>query len=116
MTVRPAGIERIAQSGATSTTRSTPQCTRRHTKSNSWPAIGWKGCVIRTLRQVVPTRPAIDDGLQGESRGRGAGGPALDPGAAAQPALLLTGRAEPGGRRAGRPTERPADARVGNDA
>ena len=52
---------------------------------------------------------------QGQGRGRRPGRAALDPGAAAQPAVLLAGRTEPGDPRAGRSAQRSADARLGHD-
>jgi len=50
---------------------------------------------------------------QGESRGWRVGGRALDPGAAAEPAVLLTRRVEPGDRRTRRRSQYKADAPPG---
>ena len=62
------------------------------------------------LRHGDPADARAQAARQGEGRGRRAGGRALDPGAAAQPALLLAGRAQRGDRRAGRRPQRAADA------
>ena len=53
---------------------------------------------------IIPAHP-YKPRRQGQGRGRRAGGAALDPGAAARPAILLVGRAEPGDPRSGRPIE-----------
>src|SRR6266851_788557 len=68
---------------------------------------------MRILSLVVPRQPAVDGGLQGQSRG--AGGRALDSGAVAAPALLLAGRTQrddPGPARRG---QQPPDARLGDE-
>ena len=58
---------------------------------------------------------ALQAARQGEGRGRRPGGRALDPGAAAAPALLLAGRAQRRDPRAARRSEQPADARLGHE-
>src|SRR3984885_1542425 len=71
---------------------------------------------MRTVSPLVPTQPVVDRLCQGQGRGRRAGGAALDPGAAAQPAVLFSGRVEPSNPRTGGSTERPADERLGYHA
>jgi transposase len=60
------------------------------------------------------SRTTLQAARQSKGPGRGAGGTALDPGAAAQPAVLLACRAEPGDPRVDRAAERAADARLGH--
>ncbi len=62
----------------------------------------------RALRAGGHPDPAPKAPRQGQGRGRGAPGRALDPGPAAQPAPLLHGRGQPGHQRARRGRQRPA--------
>src|SRR5882757_3086157 len=71
---------------------------------------------MRTVNPLVPTQPVVGGLCQGKGRGRRAGRATLDPGTAAQSAVLLAGRVEPGDPRTGGSTERPADARLGHHA
>lgn len=69
---------------------------------------------------VIPARPYKPRDKLAPAKAGGQGGgwrpssAALDPGATAQPAVLLAGRTEPGDPRIGRSAERPADAWLGH--
>ena len=106
--VHDASSERSRPWASWNMTRSSPQFCLRVASTKRRPRHGWNGCVTSiSMGARASPRTAVLDLKEGQGRGRGPGGAALDRGAAAPPAVLLARRAERGDPRTGRPAQRP---------